>query len=145
MKTVMGSKETTQRNWLVVDVKDKVLGRAATTIASVLRGKHKPTFTPHADCGDFVVVINADKVKLTGKKWTDKEYKHHSMFIGGMKTFTAQEAVKRHPERLVEDAVRRMLPRTPLGRALMRKLHVYGGAEHPHTAQKPQPLAVPYA
>jgi large subunit ribosomal protein L13 len=145
MKTVMGNKETTQRNWLVVDVKDKVLGRAATTIASVLRGKHKPTFTPHADCGDFVVVINADKVKLTGKKWTDKEYKHHSMFIGGMKVFTAEQAVKRHPERLVEDAVRRMLPRTPLGRALMRKLHVYGGAEHPHTAQKPQPLAVPYA
>ena len=145
MKTVMGSKETTQRNWLVIDVKDKVLGRAATTIASVLRGKHKPTFTPHADCGDFVVVINAEKVKLTGKKWDDKEYKHHTMFIGGMKTFTARQAVERHPERLVEDAVRRMLPRTPLGRALMKKLHIYAGDKHPHAAQKPQPLAAQYA
>lgn len=145
MKTVMGSKETTQRNWLVVDVKDKVLGRAATTIASVLRGKHKPTFTPHADCGDFVVVINADKVKLTGKKWDDKEYIHHTMFIGGLKTYSARQAVARRPTRLVEDAVRRMLPRTALGRALMKKLKIYAGDTHPHEAQQPQPLALPYA
>jgi len=137
MKTVMGSKETTQRNWLVVDVKDKVLGRAATTIATVLRGKHKPTFTPHADCGDFVVVINAEKVKLTGKKWDTKEYIHHTMFIGGLKTYTAKQAVARNPTRLVEDAVRRMLPRTALGRALMKKLKVYAGDKHPHAAQKP--------
>ena len=145
MKTVMGSKETTQRNWLVIDVKDKVLGRVATHIASVLRGKHKPTFTPHADCGDFVVVINAEKVKLTGKKMDDKEYKHHTGFIGGMKTFTAKEAVKRHPERLIEDAVRRMLPRTPLGRALMKKLKIYAGETHPHAAQQPTTIVAPYA
>ena len=137
MKTVMGSKATTQRNWVVIDVKDKVLGRAATTIASVLRGKHKPTFTPHADCGDFVVVINAEKVRLTGKKWEDKKYVHHTMYPGGFVEFTAQEAVARHPTRLVEDAVRRMLPRTALGRSLMKKLKVYAGDKHPHAAQKP--------
>ena len=137
MKTVMGSKLTVQRNWVVIDVKDKVLGRVATTIASVLRGKHKPIFTPHADCGDFVVVINADKVRLTGKKWQDKKYIHHTMFPGGLKEFTAAEAVARHPTRLVEDAVRRMLPRTILGRALMKKLKIYAGDKHPHAAQKP--------
>src|SRR5437870_2780837 len=145
MKTVMASKQTTQRNWLVIDVKDKVLGRAATTIASVLRGKHKPTFTPHADCGDFVVVINAAKVKLTGKKWDTKEYIHHTMFIGGLKKYTARQAADRRPTRLVEDAVRRMLPRTPLGRALMRKLKVYAGDKHPHIAQQPQPFEAKYA
>ena len=139
-KTVMGSRDSVQRNWLVIDVKDKVLGRAATTIASVLRGKHKPIFTPHADCGDFVVVINADKVKLTGKKWADKEYKHHTMYPGGMVTFTAQQAVARNPTRLVEDAVRRMLPRTNLGRALMKKLKIYAGETHPHAAQQPTVL-----
>jgi large subunit ribosomal protein L13 len=137
MKTVMGSKKTVRRDWVVIDVKDKVLGRAATTIASVLRGKHKPIFTPHDDCGDFVVVINAEKVRLTGKKWADKKYIHHSMFPGGLKEFSAAEAVARHPTRLVEDAVRRMLPRTVLGRALMRKLKIYAGDKHPHAAQKP--------
>ncbi|GAC1344872.1 MAG: 50S ribosomal protein L13 [Myxococcales bacterium] len=136
-KTVMGSKETVQRNWVVIDVQDKVLGRAATTIASVLRGKHKPIFTPHADCGDFVVVINAEKVKLTGKKWADKKYIHHTMFPGGLKEYSAQKAVERHPTRLVEDAVRRMLPRTNLGRSLMKKLKIYAGDKHPHAAQQP--------
>jgi large subunit ribosomal protein L13 len=136
-KTVMGSKETVQRNWVVIDVKDKVLGRAATTIASLLRGKHKPIFTPHADCGDFVVVINAEKVKLTGKKWADKKYIHHTMFPGGLKEYSALKAVERHPTRLVEDAVRRMLPRTNLGRALMKKLKIYAGDKHPHAAQQP--------
>jgi len=137
MKTFMGRKLVTPRNWVVIDVKDKVLGRAATTIASVLRGKHKPTFTPHADCGDFVVVINAEKVRLTGKKWEYKKYVHHTMYPGGFVEFTAQQAVARHPTRLVEDAVRRMLPRTALGRSLMRKLKVYAGDKHPHAAQKP--------
>ena len=137
MKTVMGSKQTVQRNWVVIDVKDKVLGRAATTIASVLRGKHKATFTPHADCGDFVVVVNAEKVRLTGKKWQDKKYIHHTQFPGGFREYTALEAVARHPTRLVEDAVRRMLPRTNLGRALMKKLKIYAGDKHPHAAQKP--------
>jgi len=137
MKTVMGSKKTVQRNWVVIDVKDKVLGRAATTIASVLRGKHKPIFTPHADCGDFVVVINADQVRLTGRKWQDKKYIHHTMYPGGLVEFSAEQALARRPTRLVEDAVRRMLPRTALGRALMKKLKVYAGDKHPHAAQKP--------
>ena len=137
MKTVMGSKRTVQRNWVVIDVKDQVLGRVATTIASVLRGKHKPTFTPHADCGDFVVVVNAEKVRLTGKKWQDKKYIHHTQFPGGFREYSAEEAVARRPTRLVEDAVRRMLPRTNLGRALMKKLKVYTGDKHPHAAQKP--------
>jgi large subunit ribosomal protein L13 len=137
MKTVMGSKRTVQRNWVVIDVKDQVLGRVATTIASVLRGKHKPTFTPHADCGDFVVVVNAEKVRLTGKKWQDKKYIHHTQFPGGLREYSAEEAMARRPTRLVEDAVRRMLPRTNLGRALMKKLKVYAGDKHPHAAQKP--------
>jgi large subunit ribosomal protein L13 len=142
MKTAMANRETADRKWVVIDVQDKVLGRAATQIASVLRGKHKPTFTPHADCGDFVVVVNAEKVKLTGKKWDDKMYRHHSQFPGGLKEFTAKQAVERHPTRLVEDAVRRMLPRTALGRSLMKKLKIYGGDKHPHAAQKPAAMAV---
>ena len=121
----------------MIDAQDAVVGRLASFIANRLRGKHRPDYTPHVDCGDFVVVINADKVKLTGSKWDKKEYKHHTMFIGGMKTFTARQAVERHPTRLVEDAVRRMLPRTALGRALMKKLKVYAGDKHPHAAQKP--------
>jgi large subunit ribosomal protein L13 len=137
MKTVMGNRRTAQRNWVVIDVKDKVLGRAATQIASMLRGKHKPSFTPHADCGDFVVVVNAEKVRLTGNKWQDKMYIHHTQFPGGLREFSAEQAVARHPTRLVEDAVRRMLPRTNLGRALMKKLKVYAGETHPHAAQKP--------
>ena len=142
MKTVMANRETADRKWVVIDVKDVVLGRASTQIASVLRGKHKPTFTPHAECGDFVVVVNAEAVKLTGKKWADKLYRHHTQFPGGLKTFTAQQAVERHPTRLVEDAVRRMLPRTALGRAMMKNLKIYAGEKHPHAAQKPAPMAV---
>jgi large subunit ribosomal protein L13 len=111
--------------------------RAATQIASMLRGKHKPTFTPHADTGDFVVVVNAEKVRLTGNKWRDKPYIHHTLFPGGFKSYPAEKAVVRHPTRLVEDAVRRMLPRTNLGRAMMKKLKVYAGDQHPHAAQKP--------
>ena len=140
MKTVMGSKLTVQRNWVVIDVKDKVLGRVATQIASILRGKHKPIFTPHDDCGDFVVVINADKVKLSGNKWKDKKYIHHTMFPGGLVTYSAEQAVARKPTRLVDDAVRRMLPRTALGRALMKKLKIYPGDKHPHAAQQPTAL-----
>ena len=141
MKTVMGSKQTVQRNWVVIDVKDKVLGRAATTIASVLRGKHKPTFTPHADCGDFVVVINADKVRLTGKKWKDKVYSRHTGYPGGLRQETAQQVLEREPAALVEEAVGGMLPKSKLGRGMLRKLKVYAGPEHPHQAQLPQPLA----
>ena len=142
MTTVFANRETADRKWVVIDVKDQVLGRASTQIASVLRGKHKPTFTPHAECGDFVVVINAEAVKLTGKKWADKLYRHHTQFPGGLKTFTAKQAVERHPTRLVEDAVRRMLPRTALGRAMMKNLKIYAGEKHPHAAQKPAPMAV---
>src|SRR2546427_12695468 len=120
MKTVMGSKKTVQRNWVVIDVKDKVLGRAATTIASVLRGKHKPIFTPHADCGDFVVVINAEKVRLTGKKWKDKKYIHHTMYPGGLVQFSAEQAMQRQPTSLVEDDVRRKQPRTEPCSALIK-------------------------
>ena len=142
MKTVFANRETADRKWVVIDVKDQVLGRASTQIATVLRGKHKPTFTPHAECGDFVVVINAEKVKLTGNKWADKLYRHHTQFPGGLKTFTAKQAIERHPTRLVEDAVRRMLPRTALGRAMMKNLKVYSGDTHPHAAQQPAPMAV---
>ena len=144
MKTVMGSKETVQRDWVVIDVKDKVLGRVASSIASILRGKHKPTFTPHDDCGDFVVVINADKVKLTGQKMKQKPYIHHTMYPGGFVEFTAEQAMKRKPTRLVEDAVRRMLPRTVLGRDLMRKLKIYASDKHPHETQKPTVLTKVY-
>ena len=142
MKTVFANRETADRKWVVIDVKDQVLGRASTLIASVLRGKHKPTFTPNAECGDFVVVVNAEHVKLTGKKWSDKLYRHHTQFPGGLKTFTAKQAVERHPTRLVEDAVRRMLPRTVLGRSMMKNLKVYPGDKHPHAAQQPAPMAV---
>ena len=140
MKTVMGSKRTVQRNWLVIDVKDKVLGRAATTIASVLRGKHKPIFTPHADCGDFVVVINAEKIHLTGRKLTDKIYRWHSGYIGGLREVSAERMLKSHPERVVEWAIQGMLPKGRLGRAMARKLKVYKGSDHPHAAQKPEAL-----
>ena len=142
MKTEMAKKETVVRRWYVVDLSDKVLGRAATRIASVLRGKHKPEFTPHADTGDFIVVINAEKVKLTGKKWDDKIYYRHTMHPGGIKSTTPRKMLERHPEDIIGLAVQRMIPRTPLGRAQFKKLHIYAGKDHPHAAQKPEPLAV---
>ena len=129
-------------SWFVADVGGKTLGRAATKIASVLRGKHRPTFTTHADAGDFVVVINAEKVKLTGKKWTDKIYFDHSLFPGGLKTHSAQQLMAKHPEDLVKRAVWGMLPKGPLGRRIYKKLKVYAGSQHPHSAQQPKPLAL---
>jgi large subunit ribosomal protein L13 len=131
-----------EKKWFVADVSGKTLGRAATKIASVLRGKHRPTYTTHEDAGDFVVVINADKVKLTGKKWDDKKYFDHSLFPGGMKELSAKQLLQRHPTSLVERAVWGMLPKGPLGRRIYKKLKVYAGAEHPHSAQQPQPLAL---
>ena len=128
--------------WFIADVGGQALGRAATRIASVLRGKHRPTFTTHQDAGDFVVVINAEKVKLTGKKWTDKVYYDHSLFPGGLKPKTAQQLIERHPTDLVKRAVWGMLPKGPLGRQLYKKLKVYAGGEHPHVAQQPKPLAL---
>lgn len=128
--------------WFIADVGGQTLGRAATRIASVLRGKHRPTFTTHADAGDFVVVINAEKVRLTGKKWTDKIYYDHSLFPGGIKPKTAQQLVERHPTDLIKRAVWGMLPKGPLGRRLYKKLKVYAGDQHPHVAQQPKPLAL---
>ncbi len=130
------------RRWYVVDANDKVLGRLATRIATVLRGKHKPQFTPHADTGDFVIVVNADKVKLTGKKEQDKMYHHHTGWVGGIVSRNAKAVRERTPERLVQNAVKGMLPHGPLGRSMFSKLKVYAGGEHPHSAQKPKVLAV---
>ena len=134
------AKEPFARSWFIADVEGLTLGRAATKIADVLRGKHRPTFTSHADAGDFVVVINAAKVKLTGKKWSIKLYRDHSLFPGGLRTQTAEQLVKRHPTDLVKRAVWGMLPKGPLGRQIYKKLKVYAGAEHPHAAQQPKPL-----
>ncbi len=141
-KTFSAKKGELERAWHVVDVDGKTLGRAATQIAQLLRGKHKPTFTPHVDMGDFVIVINAHKVRLTGKKMTDKLYYDHSLFPGGLKTKTAEQMLAKHPEELVKRAVWGMLPKGPLGRKLYRKLKVYAAAEHPHEAQQPQVFQV---
>jgi large subunit ribosomal protein L13 len=140
MATVMPKEGAIDRKWFVVDAEGKVLGRLATRVAHVLRGKHKPTFAPHLDVGDHVVVINAGKVHLTGRKLTSKMYRWHSGYIGGLREVTAERMLKSHPERVVEWAVQGMLPKGRLGRAMARKLKVYKGAEHPHAAQKPEPL-----
>jgi large subunit ribosomal protein L13 len=129
-----------KREWYVVDARDVVLGRLAARVAAVLRGKHRPQFTPHADCGDHVVVINADKVRVTGRKETQKVYYRHSGYPGGLKSITLEKQRQRHPERIVEAAVRGMLPKNALGRRMFRKLKVYAGADHPHAAQQPKPL-----
>ncbi len=144
MKTTkMLTREEADQKWYVVDAKDKVLGRLATKVADVLRGKHKPTFTPNADIGDFVIVVNADKVRLTGKKMTDKVYYHHTGFMGGLKSTTPEKVLGgKHPERVVEWAVRGMLPKSRLGDRLFTKLKVYAGPDHPHKAQQPKALAV---
>ena len=140
MATVSFNQNTIEREWLLVDLEGATLGRAASRVAAVLRGKHKPTFTPNADCGDFVVVINADKVKLSGNKMQDKIYYSHSGYLGGLKEMRAEEMLEKHPERLIEKAVKGMLPRGPLGRQQFKKLYVYTGAEHPHAAQQPKTL-----
>lgn len=137
------TKEDATHDWHLVDAKDQVLGRLATRVASVLRGKHKPSFTPNADIGDFVIVVNADKVRLTGRKMEKKTYYRHTGYIGGLKETTAGKVIaSKHPERLVEWAVRGMLPKSRLGDRLFTKLKVYAGPDHPHRAQKPRPLAV---
>jgi large subunit ribosomal protein L13 len=126
--------------WYVADVDGKTLGRVATKIADVLRGKHKPTFTAHEDAGDFVIVVNADKIHLTGKKWQIKLYRDHSLFPGGLRTRTAEQLMQKHPTDLIKRAVWGMLPKGPLGRRIYKKLKVYTGTEHPHAAQQPKPL-----
>jgi len=140
MKTFSAKPETVKRDWFVIDASGKVLGKVATAAATVLTGKRKPTYTPFLDTGDHVVVINAEQVVLTGKKETDKLYRHHSGFMGGLKSRMARDVRQEHPARLVEEAVRGMLPKTKLGRAMFLKLKVYPGPKHPHQAQKPQPL-----
>ncbi|HMX39551.1 MAG TPA: 50S ribosomal protein L13 [Saprospiraceae bacterium] len=131
-----------ERKWYVVDAADQVTGRLCAHIAAILRGKNKPTFTPNADTGDYVIVINADKVKFTGDKWAQKEYKNYSLHPGGLKVVTAEEMLTKHPERIVERAVRGMLPKTKLGKAMIKKLFVYAGSEHPHQAQKPETITL---
>ena len=133
-----------KRRWYVVDMQDLVLGRAASQIAAILRGKNKPYVTPHADTGDFVIVINADKVRLTGNKWNDKMYHHHSGYIGGIHSANAKQTHERHPTKLVEEAVTAMIRRSPLGRDIMSKLKVYAGPTHPHAAQQPETLKLAY-
>ena len=139
MRTYTAKPETFEHKWLVVDLEGKTLGRAATIIASLLRGKHKPEFTPHVDTGDFVVVINADKVVLKGNKALQKLYRHHSGYFGGLKEIPFAQMMERHPERVLTSAVRGMLPKTKLGRKQIKKLKVYCAPEHPHEAQQPQP------
>lgn len=142
MKTFMASPATTTRKWYVVDATDMTLGRMATEIASVLRGKHKPTFTPHADVGDYVIVVNAEKIKLTGKKMDQKTYFRHSEYVGSWRNIPVKEVLEKHPERVVEHAVKGMLPKGPLGRQMYKKLFVYAGPEHKQAAQKPEVLSL---
>jgi len=131
-----------ERKWYLVDATDKTLGRLSSKIASMLRGKHKPIFTPHVDCGDYVVVINAEKMKVTGKKLEDKEYKRHSGYPGGLKTVTLEKMLEDKPEDVMIHAVKGMLPKGKLGRQMLKKLRVYKGAEHDHSAQKPEKLEI---
>lgn len=140
MKTFMASPATIDRKWYVVDATGMTLGRLASEVASVLRGKNKPIFTPHIDTGDYVIVVNADKVKVTGKKLDQKIYYRHSDYVGGMKETTLREMLAKKPEKVVELAVKGMLPKGPLGRQMYTKLHVYAGPEHMHAAQKPEEL-----
>ena len=141
MPTVMPKEDPIDRKWFLVDAEGRVLGRLATQVATILRGKHKPTFSPHLDVGDHVVVINAEKVQLTGRKMTEKTYRWHTGYIGGLREVSADKMIRTHPERVIEWAVQGMLPKGRLGRAMSKKLKVYRGADHPHAAQKPEPLA----
>lgn len=142
MKTFSAKAETVNREWFVVDATDKVLGRVATEIATRLRGKHKPEYTPHVDTGDFIVVVNAEKIRVTGKKASDKKYYHHTGYIGGIKEISFEKLIEKAPERALETAVKGMLPKGPLGRAMLKKLKVYAGEQHPHGAQQPQELTL---
>lgn len=129
-----------ERKWYIVDATDLVLGRLATQVATVLRGKHRPQYTPHADCGDHVIIINADKIAVTGKKESDKIYYRHTGYAGGLKSITLEKQRQQHPERIIEAAVKGMMPKGPLGRSMLKKLKVYAGGDHPHAAQQPEAL-----
>jgi len=137
MKTQSFKKEETQHNWVIVDASDKVLGRLASKIADKLRGKDKPIFTPHVDCGDFVVVVNAEKIKVTGNKFEDKKYYTHSLYPGGLKTKTFKDMNATKPEKIIELAVKGMLPKNKLSNQIIKKLKIYAGSDHPHEAQQP--------
>ena len=140
--TFNAKKETVERKWYLIDAEGKVLGRMATQIATILMGKHKPLYTPSVDTGDFVIVVNAEKIALTGKKWDDKKYYHHSGWIGGIKEINAKGMLEKHPEDIVRLAVKRMLPKTKLGDAMFKKLKVHVGPEHTHKAQSPETLEI---
>lgn len=142
MKSYMQKKETVERKWYVIDAEGKPLGRVASKAAHILRGKHKATFTPHIDCGDYVIIVNASKVLLTGNKLEDKKYYNHSQYPGGLRVRTAKEMVEKYPEEMVEKAVKGMLPKNRLGRAMYKKLFVYAGSDHKHMAQKPSEMDV---
>lgn len=140
MSTYMANPEKVDRDWYIVDASGKTLGRFASEVAQILRGKHKPTFTPSVDTGDYVIVINAEKIELTGNKWANKEYAHHSNYPGGLKTTTYDKLRQKNPELIIENAVKGMLPHNKLGTKIFEKLNVYSGSEHPHKAQKPEKL-----
>ena len=140
MNSFMANPAKVERKWYVVDATGYTLGRLASEVAKVLRGKNKPVFTPHIDTGDYVVIVNAEKIKVTGKKLDQKIYYHHSEYVGGMKETTLREMLDKKPEKVIEHAVKGMLPKGPLGRQMFTKLHVYAGPEHPHAAQKPEAL-----
>ena len=140
MKSYMQKKETVERKWYVIDAEDKPLGRVASLAATYLRGKHKPTYTPHIDCGDNIIIVNAEKVKLTGNKLNNKMYYNHSQYLGGLRERTAKEMIEKYPVEMVERAVKGMLPHNRLGRQMYKKLFVYTGSEHKHEAQKPEVL-----
>ena len=142
MKTFSAKAEDVSRDWFIVDAADKTLGRLASEIAHRLRGKHKAEYTPHVDTGDYIVVVNAEKIRVTGAKTTDKMYHHHTGYPGGLKSISFEKLIEKAPERVIQKAVKGMLPRNPLGRAMFKKLKVYAGAEHPHSAQQPQALNI---
>ena len=144
MKSFMASPATIERKWYVVDAAGYTLGRLASEVAKVLRGKNKPIFTPHMDCGDYVIIVNAEKIKVTGKKMDQKIYYHHSEYVGGMKETTLKEMMAKKPERVIELAVKGMLPKGPLGKSMSKKLHVYAGPDHEQAAQKPQALELKF-
>lgn len=142
MKTISAKPESVKRDWYIVDATNKTLGRLCTELAVRLRGKHKPIYTPHVDTGDYIVVVNAEKIAVTGRKLEDKKYHRFTGYIGNLKTTSLKDMLAAHPERVIEIAVKGMLPKNPLGRAMFRKLKVYAGTEHPHIAQQPQALDI---
>ena len=140
MKTISAKEAEVQRDWIVIDAQGQTLGRLATRTASILRGKHKPIYTPHVDCGDFVIIVNAEKVHVTGQKLTQKKYYRHSGYPGGIKEISLRDQLQKFPERVLESAVRGMLPKNRLGRQMFKKLKIYAGPSHPHQAQQPKPM-----